>query len=114
MDIREYFEGDFLCYVIDINTGWVQNNVSNKKRDRFINHLNSELYFNKNLLIKLLSMQKNIKLSVFFGFIDSTNTADTIIFWEMLDVYNFAQHNRAYYRGSIAQVCTGLKNRPIL
>ena len=35
-------------------------------------------------------MQKNIKLSVFFGFINSTNAADTIIFWEMLDVYSFA------------------------
>ena len=79
MDIREYFKGDFLYYVINVNTGWVQNNVFNKKRDCFINHLSSKLYFNKNLLIELLGMQKNIKLSVFFGFVNSTNAADTIV-----------------------------------
>ena len=56
MDIKEYFKGDFLYYVINISTNWVQNSVSNKKRDRFINYLNSKPHFNKNLLIKFLSI----------------------------------------------------------
>ena len=88
--MREYFKGDFFCCVIDINTGWVQNSVFDKKRDRFINYPSSEPYFNKNLLIELLSMQKNIKLNVFFGFINSINAANTIIFCEILNFYNFA------------------------
>ena len=34
-------------------------------------------------------MQKNIKFNVFFNFINFTNAGNTMVFWEILDIYNF-------------------------